>query len=318
MLVSIIIPTHNRAQLLAELLFSIREQRYRPLEVVVVDDASTDNTQAIVEQFAEEAGRGGEIALIASANAKKGAQAARNQGIQLARGDALMFVDSDDTLLPDGIAKLAEALCAAPHVDYVYGKVVVTDNMLRRIERAPIFGSSFTGRSEDLAGYHWHTMGALYRKRCVQAVGPWNLALTGSQDWEYQARVKMTGGTGAFVDTYVGCWRQHPHPRVGADSFRPDYVDSAAKACCSIWAHALNAQMARPALSRKLAKRLLRHALEWGAAGRNATKQACIKDAITIAGGDPVFRCVLRSCALTPRWFDRLLVQITDARNCFR
>jgi len=289
MLVSLIIPTHNRARLLSELLFSIRDQRYRPVEVVVVDDASTDNTQAIVGQFGKEAGQDGGIALIGSVIAKAGAQAARNQGIKLARGEAVMFVDSDDTLLPDGIANLVEALCGAPHLDYVYGKVVATDQRLQRITGAPVFGSPFTQGSGEIAGYHWHTMGALYRRSCIDRVGMWNEQLTGSQDWEYQARVKLFGGRGTFVDTIVGYWRQHDSVRVGARGFRPDYVESVMKACASILKLAKDAGKCRSPLEKKLAKRLILHALEWGANGYRQERVRCFNQAA---------ECVPQHCAM--------------------
>ena len=88
----------------------------------------------------------------------------------------------------------------------------------------------------EIAGYHWHTMGAIYRKSYLEIVGPWNVEMTGSQDWEYQARVKLAGGKRKFVDSMVGYWRQHGGDRVGTAKFRPDYVKSVMIGCDSILA----------------------------------------------------------------------------------
>ena len=100
-------------------------------------------------------------------------------------------------------------------------------------------------------------MGPIYRRRCIEKVGPWNLELTGSQDLEYQARVKLFGVQGEFVDALVGYWRQHTGGRVGTRSFRPDYVRSVMKACESIHTYARQARKCDSALERRLAKNSL-------------------------------------------------------------
>ncbi len=320
MLVSIVIPTHNRAELLLELLSSIRDQSHRPVEVVVVDDASTDHTDQVIECFAKEICSDTGIVVTGSIMRKSGAQAARNEGIRLARGEALMFVDSDDIFAPQGLADLVCVLEQQPALAYAFGKVAITGATIDLDPTAwrGVVGERFDGTSAGLAGYHWHTMGALYRRECLESVGKWNVDLTGSQDWEFQARVKMFGGEGAFVDCLVGYWRQHANARVGTSSFRADYVGSAAKACCSIWAHACAAHKGNQPLARKLARRLMRHALEWGAAGYGANKLSCLRSALEIAGSDRMMTTALRICMLTPSWLDRSLVQLTDARARIR
>jgi hypothetical protein len=126
-------------------------------------------------------------------------------------------------------------------------------------------------------------MGAVYRMDCLRRVGHWNLELTGSQDWEYQARVKLFGGLGNFVDTVVGLWRQHQGNRVGTAHFRPDYVRSVMKACESIERQARIANRCQLELQKRLSKKLIIHALEWGANGYPNEKAVCLRFARDMA-----------------------------------
>jgi glycosyltransferase involved in cell wall biosynthesis len=98
-LVSIIIPAYNRQRSLPRAIESILNQTHRDLEIIVVDDGSTDNTAAIAEEFAL---RDFRIRLICHGK-NRGAQAARNTGARSANGRWLNFFDSDDWMLPTSI-----------------------------------------------------------------------------------------------------------------------------------------------------------------------------------------------------------------------
>jgi glycosyltransferase involved in cell wall biosynthesis len=286
------------------------------VEVLVVDDASTDKTQDVVHALISQYGTDRVRYFRLSCNA--GAQVARNRGILEARGEYIMFVDSDDVPIVSGISSLLDKLQTREDVEYAYGQVILTDVKLGALPNSAPLGSEWDGSSGELAGYHWHTMGAVYRRSCLEKVGCWDPELTGSQDWEFQARVKAFGGKGTFLPVIVGYWRQHDFGRVGADSFRPDYVNSAAKACCSIWKHSCHARKGTPLLAKRIARRLLRHALEWGAAGYSKSKLATIQRAMHIAICDKRTHSLLKVFKFTPQWVDRLIVQITDARSRLR
>lgn len=94
-LVSVIIPTYNRARFLREALASVLSQTYRPLEIIVVDDGSIDETPRLITGFPVRYVRG----------PHRGVAAARNRGIRLARGPFLAFLDSDDLWLPEKLAR---------------------------------------------------------------------------------------------------------------------------------------------------------------------------------------------------------------------
>jgi glycosyltransferase involved in cell wall biosynthesis len=103
--VSVIIPAHNRAGVIAAALESVRNQSFSALEVIVVDDCSTDDTAEVVRSVARDDPR---IRLLVHPQ-NRGAQAARNTGIRAARGEWIAFLDSDDRYYPDSIATRLEA-----------------------------------------------------------------------------------------------------------------------------------------------------------------------------------------------------------------
>ena len=94
-LVSVIIPTHNRAPLLERALASVAGQSYKNYEVIVVDDGSIDETAQILERWL------GKINLKSLRQTQQGVSAARNRGVQASRGEWLAFLDSDDEWLPE-------------------------------------------------------------------------------------------------------------------------------------------------------------------------------------------------------------------------
>jgi hypothetical protein len=215
-----------------------------------------------------------------------------------------MFVDSDDVACPVGIERLVRVLGDNPEVDYVYGQVLrVGEDFCFLAGRDPV-GATFSAAPVEAAGYHWHTMGAVYRKTYLEHVGLWNERLTGSQDWEYQARVKLGGGVGRFVEVVVGYWRQHEGARVGAANFRPDYVRSVMIASCAILALARAKNRCDRALEERLAKRLMIHALEWGMHGFPVERRECFHHALACLTSSPKLELLIRLVLCSPPQFD--------------
>ena len=264
-------------------------------EFILVDDASTDETPILAEKMMVHFGI--ERFVYARLESNSGAQVARNHGISLASGEFFLFLDSDDVLASGGVLKMLNLLETRPELDYVYAKVQKVDYFLRPIHPIAVIGSCISKAEVDFAGYHWHTMGAIYRRRCIERVGEWNTLLTGSQDWEYQARVKMFGGLGEFCDAIAGLWRQHEGARVGVKGFRPDYVRSVIKACELIKEHATSSRITDYELDKKLAKKIFVHAIEWGANGYAEEKKICLNSLSTLMPENAIFRnlCSLES-----------------------
>jgi len=114
-IVSVIIPTYNRAHVLARAIQSVLNQTYQDFEIIVVDDGSTDNTEEVIKSFNDP-----RIRYIRHEE-NKGAAAARNTGIKAAKGEFIAFQDSDDEWLPKKLEKQMEAFDnASPKVGVVY------------------------------------------------------------------------------------------------------------------------------------------------------------------------------------------------------
>ena len=118
--VSIIIPTYNRAKYLAAAIDSVLAQTCQNWELIVVDDGSTDETATMLE------GYGDRLRYIRQRN--QGVSAARNHAFRECQGEFVLFLDSDDLLLPNALEALAGALEQNPRVDVVYSDADIIDD----------------------------------------------------------------------------------------------------------------------------------------------------------------------------------------------
>lgn len=112
-LISVIIPVYNGAAFLAEALASVRDQAYTPLEIIVIDDGSTDQTAQIVQML------GDDIRYLYQQN--QGPAAARNAGLAVAQGELIAFLDADDLWPADKLAQQLPWLTATPDTAIVWG-----------------------------------------------------------------------------------------------------------------------------------------------------------------------------------------------------
>lgn len=112
-LVSVIMPAYNARPYIAEAINSVLEQEYPHIELIVIDDGSSDGTAECAESF------GDGVKVIRQANA--GVAAARNKGLAEARGELIAFLDADDVWLPGKLKAQVEYLLAHPETGVVYG-----------------------------------------------------------------------------------------------------------------------------------------------------------------------------------------------------
>jgi len=121
--VSVVIPSYNRAAVLGRAINSVIAQTFDDWEIVLVDDGSTDDTDALLARYADRLGP--KLRVIRQENA--GAAAARNRGIDAARGVFVAFLDSDDEFLPDKLQRQIELFRIRPELGLVYSDYSFVD-----------------------------------------------------------------------------------------------------------------------------------------------------------------------------------------------
>ena len=204
-LVTTIIPVYNRPILVGEAIESVLAQTYRPIEIIVIDDGSTDNTvlalKALAAQYSE-------IRVLSQDNAGPGV--ARELGRQNAKGEFIQYLDSDDLLLPEKFSLQVKALLDKPECDVVYGKT----ELIKIGER--LNGKAIKRTGEKITSMFplflherwWSTSTPLHRASVLQVVGAW-LPLSNEEDWEYDCRIASLGGQLVYIDEFVSITRQH-------------------------------------------------------------------------------------------------------------
>jgi glycosyltransferase involved in cell wall biosynthesis len=209
-LVSTIIPVHNRGAMLRAAVASVLAQTYRPIEIIVVDDESTDDTPAVIESLAREHP---ELRGLRRANGGPGL--ARETGRMDARGEFIQYLDSDDLLLPRKFERQVATLRERPDCGVAYGIVryrnangdeIACDWKPANQIQEYLFPSLLIAR-------WWETVSPLFRRLVTDAAGPWT-AMRLEEDWEYDARVAALGVKLAFVNEIVAEHRDHTDARL--------------------------------------------------------------------------------------------------------
>lgn len=181
-LVSVVIPTFNRAGTIQRALDSVVRQTHRPLEIIVVDDASTDDTPRLVDRgFCPVP-----LTLVALSH-NEGAAAARNHGIALAQGDYVAFLDSDDEWQPDKLARQLAGLGPETGASYTGIASYGEDGRLCGLSRATAEGDLRPALYDhNLVG---STSCVMARRDLLQQVGGFNASLRSCQDWDLWLRL---------------------------------------------------------------------------------------------------------------------------------
>ncbi|HEV2884107.1 MAG TPA: glycosyltransferase [Pyrinomonadaceae bacterium] len=180
--VSVVIPTYNLASLLPEAVASVRAQRCPNLEIIVVDDGSTDNTEEVLNSLT----RDGDLRWFRQENTS--AAAARNRGIAEAKGDWIAFLDADDVWLPDKLATQFAELEKNPGAAFSFSDVQVLfengeqQDLPTRKSRSPLM-------LQLLSGNLFATPSVIVRRDCLNAVGAFDASLRTGEDWDLWLRL---------------------------------------------------------------------------------------------------------------------------------
>lgn len=280
--VSIIIPVHNRAQMLREAVASALAQTWRPIEILIVDDGSTDDTAGVANALAA---LHDEVTVIHQANGGPGK--AREAGRMRARGTFIQYLDSDDLLEPRKIALQVEGLNAHRDCGASYGwtRLRKPDGTAepkpwkRTGEKIETMFPAF------LQSRWWDTSTPLFRADVLDRAGPW-LDLRVEEDWEYDARVASHGIKLHYCETWVSETRQLDPARASMKRGRGVMSDRA-RAHALIYAHARRAGIGDDAPEmRHFARELFLLSRQCGAAGLAEESKELFRLSREASGGD--------------------------------
>jgi glycosyltransferase involved in cell wall biosynthesis len=197
-LVSILIPAYNAGQWLAETLRSALAQTWPRKEIIVVDDGSTDRTLEVARSFAS-------MGVLVVSHQNQGAAASRNKAFSLCRGDYIQWLDADDLLSPDKVAKQMEAVARG------CGKRTLLSSAWGAFMYRPLRAQfQPTGLWCDLSpaeflvrklgqNLHMQTATWLVSRELTEAAGPWNTQLATDDDGEYFCRVLLASDGVRFI-----------------------------------------------------------------------------------------------------------------------
>ncbi len=184
-LVSVVIPTYNRINLLSDAIKSVYEQTYKNIEIIVVDDGSTDATrQMVISCFPQ-------VRYIYQRN--QGVSVARNTGIRHAVGEFVAFLDSDDLWIPGKLEKQLNEFKKSPTLKIVAG------NRIKIKPEERVSWPRITTNTKNisflwlLAGKHLPTPSVIVRREVFSQVGYFNTNLTTGEDWDLWLRIVSVG-----------------------------------------------------------------------------------------------------------------------------
>jgi glycosyltransferase involved in cell wall biosynthesis len=204
-LVTTIIPVYNRSKLVKEAVASVLAQTYQSLQIILIDDGSTDSTALVVRKLAKR-----NAVIEAYRQENKGPGAARQLGLKYAKGEYIQFLDSDDLVLPAKFTQQVAALKSDRDAVAAYGKTELIELGGERVNQAwkrtgeqistmfPLF----------LNERWWGTSTPLYRRVELIKIGP-ILNLINEEDWEFDCRLAARGGRLVYVDDFVSIQRRH-------------------------------------------------------------------------------------------------------------
>ncbi len=227
-LVSTIIPVFNRPVLVIDAVASVIQQTYRPFEVIVVDDGSTDDTPVVLDRLA--ARHPGEVRIIHQPHT--GVGPAREAGRRNAAGEFIQYLDSDDVLHPRKFELQVAGLRANPDCDISYGKT--RHYHLGSTPQDVAWGR--TGEKIDsmfpsfLEGRWWQTATPLYRREVCDRAGAWS-NLSYAEDYEYECRIARQELRLHFCDAFVTDFRVHSSTQLSSEvERRPELIRDRARA----------------------------------------------------------------------------------------
>jgi glycosyltransferase involved in cell wall biosynthesis len=208
-LVSVIIPSYNRAPLVAQAIKSALAQTLSDIEIIVVDDGSTDNTEEIVRRFRDK-----RLKYVYQKNS--GVSAARNTGIEASRGKYIAFLDSDDILMEKALEKGAQTLDKYINTVFSYGQAFLMDEKQRifglrkqKGKNSYVAAGKYEIREALINGNHVPTSTILVRRAYLNNINQFDTSFNnGSEDFDFWVRLGISHQV-AYIAEPLVIYRVH-------------------------------------------------------------------------------------------------------------
>jgi glycosyltransferase involved in cell wall biosynthesis len=201
--VSIVIPCYNQARFVGEAIESARRQVGAEVEVIVVNDGSTDRSPAIIDAFAAIDAR---VRVISQPN--RGLSSARNAGLDAARGTIVIFLDADDRLHPGAASAAVQSFSRHPEAMMTFGRCTLIDEQGQpMLTDLPVVERDFY--AELLRrNFIWTPAMAAFRRQLFATIGRFDCSVNASADYDLYLRVARTLPIVSH-DRVVADYRQH-------------------------------------------------------------------------------------------------------------
>jgi len=199
-IVSVVIPCYNQARFLGQAIESVQAQTHPFFEIVVVDDGSTDDTVAVA---------GGYRSVRCVSQRNQGQGAARNEGLKCVSGDYVVFLDSDDRLLPQALETGLHCFGAQPQSALVAGRCVGIDarGVQQRTRHDPVVERDHYLRLLA-TNYIWTPGTVMFRTDVVRRLGGFKRTVSGAEDYDLYLRIARHHPIWCH-DQVVAEYRQH-------------------------------------------------------------------------------------------------------------
>ena len=199
---SIVIPCFNREHWVGRAIDSSLSQTLKDLEVIVVDDGSTDNSILTIRSF------GSQVRLIRQEN--RGPASARNRGLNAATGDFVLFLDSDDYIESNSLENLVNVSQSS---DIVFGPFAFERNgEIFNRSHPEITSNAFEFAYKWVCGQFVPTCSVLWRRSFVEAIGGWQNSALRNDDGEIVLRAIILGARFSFANAGFGFYCHHDSP----------------------------------------------------------------------------------------------------------
>jgi glycosyltransferase involved in cell wall biosynthesis len=305
-LVSVIIPTYNRGHVVPEAIESVLRQTYLRLEVIVVDDGSTDNTPECLQQFA------GRIRVVTQENA--GPAAARNRGIEMARGELIAFLDSDDLWLPRKLERQVTLLqkagkgvpCCLCNICMRWNEREIDSFQIASMKPSLVEGICVNVDEMIATRFLLLNQGVVVRRQTLAKIGGFDESLRLLEDHDLALRLSLEGPW-AFIRDPLVIWRESKEGSLYRDA-RKDELRSREPLVGILERHLLRVERAnRPSLRRHVIRELnhIRRELRAAKIAQTKSRWAAVVS--------PWFRMMeqyRRAFTIRSPWFPKMKVAI--------